>query len=261
MQKELSLLVDLLRAGRRMLIFTGAGISTASGIPDFRGPEGVWKRRQPVYYHDFMRSEAARVEHWDYKLEAWHGFRDARPNAVHHAVVSLEKAGKLEMVVTQNIDGLHATAGTTAARLLELHGTNAKVECQTCGKLSEPDPHFEYFRRVRRPPTCECGGYLKPATISFGQNLRNEVIARAQQAALQADLVVALGSTLSVYPAANIPLICAAKGAPYIIINRGPTEHDSFKEVTLRLEGDLCVIFPPAVSEALGQARAIRIAD
>jgi NAD-dependent deacetylase len=234
-----------------MLVFTGAGISTASGIPDFRGPDGIWKKRQPVYYLDFMRSEAARVEHWDYKLEGWPGFRDARPNAVHHAIVSLEKADRLEMLVTQNIDGLHASAGTTAVRLTELHGTNAKIECQSCGELSEPEPHFESFRRTRRPPTCACGGFLKPATISFGQNLRNEVLERAQQAALRADLVIALGSTLSVYPAANIPLISAAKGAPYIIINRGPTEHDSFKEVTLRLEGDVGAIFPPAVSEAL----------
>src|SRR5947209_11315240 len=107
-------MVAALRAARRMLIFTGAGVSTGSGIPDFRGPQGVWKKRQPVYFQDFLTSAAARIEHWDYKLEGWDGFRNARPNAVHHAIVALEKAGKVLMVVTQNIDGLHALAGTSA---------------------------------------------------------------------------------------------------------------------------------------------------
>src|SRR6266705_4774535 len=117
-------LSDYLRLGKKILLFTGAGISTGSGIPDFRGPNGVWKRRQPVYYHDFMRSEAARIEHWDYKLEAWAAFRDARPNATHAAIVQLERTGKVLAVVTQNIDGLHARAGTAADRLVELLGTN-----------------------------------------------------------------------------------------------------------------------------------------
>ena len=248
---ETAKLTELLRGSKKMLLFTGAGISTGSGIPDFRGPEGVWKRRQPVYYHDFMRSEAARVEHWDFKLEGWPAFRDARPNATHEAIARLERAGKVLAVVTQNIDGLHARAGTSAERLIELHGTNSFVECQTCGRRSDPEPHFEYFRKTRRPPVCECGGFLKPATISFGQNLRNEDLERAEAAAKAADLVVALGSTLSVYPAANIPLLAASRGAPYVIINRGPTEHDDLPEVTLRLEGDVGEIFPPAVAAAL----------
>jgi NAD-dependent deacetylase len=248
-------LVELLRGSSRLLLFTGAGISTGSGIPDFRGPEGVWKKRQPVYYHDFMRSEAARIEHWDFKLEGWEGYRDARPNATHAAIVRLERAGKVQAVVTQNIDGLHARADTDPARLIELHGTNTLVECQTCGRRSDPQPHFDYFRQTRRPPVCECGGFLKPATISFGQNLRNEDLDRAQTAAQAADLVVALGSTLSVYPAANIPLLAANRGVPYVIINRGPTEHDHLAEVTLRLEGDVGELFPPAVEEALGSPR------
>jgi NAD-dependent deacetylase len=251
MAKDPTTLADLLRAGRQMLVFTGAGISTGSGIPDFRGPEGVWKRRQPVYYHDFMRSEAARIEHWDYKLEGWAGFRNARPNAVHFAIAELERAGKVRAVVTQNIDGLHARAGTLPEHLVELHGTNSLVECQSCGKRSDPAPHFEMFRQTRRPPLCECGGFLKPATISFGQNLRNEDLQRAHDAANKADLVVALGSTLSVYPAADIPLIAARHGARYVIINRGATEHDGLVEVTLRLEGDVAEIFPGAVQQAL----------
>jgi NAD-dependent deacetylase len=245
-------LVSWLRGSKSILVFTGAGISTGSGIPDFRGPEGVWKRRQPVYYQDFMRSEAARIEHWDYKLEGWTGFRDARPNATHLAIVRLEHAARLIAVVTQNIDGLHLRAGTSPERLVELHGTNSFVECQTCGKRSDPEPHFKLFAKTRRPPKCACGGFLKPATISFGQNLREGDLARAAQAAQEVDLVVALGSTLSVYPAAEIPLLSVRRGARYVIINRGPTDHDNLAEVGLRLEGDVAAIFPPAVDAALG---------
>src|SRR3954469_901359 len=244
-------LADHLRASSRALIFTGAGISTGSGIPDFRGPNGVWKRRQPVYFQDFMTSEAARIEHWDYKLEGHDAFREAQPNAVHHAIVRLEKAGKLRAVVTQNIDGLHSLAGTSAGKLIELHGTNALIECQTCQRRGDPEPHFDSFRRTRNPPLCECGGFLKPATISFGQNLDPRELARAQEASLEADLVVALGSTLSVYPAASFPLFAAQRGAPYIIINQGPTEHDGAACVTLRLEGEVGESFRAAVDAAL----------
>jgi NAD-dependent deacetylase len=251
MQSDPSKLAQLLRRSNKALIFTGAGVSTGSGIPDFRGPEGVWKRRKPVYYHDFMRSEASRNEHWDFKLEGWQGFRDAQPNPTHRAIVDLERAGKLQAVVTQNIDGLHSRAGTSSALLVELHGTNLEVECQSCGSRSDPEPHFEFFRKFRKCPVCACGGYLKPATISFGQNLRNEDLERAHEAALNADLVAALGSTLSVNPAAAIPLIAANRGVPYVIINRGPTDHDGLEEVTLRLEGDVSEVFPPAVRLAL----------
>src|SRR5438128_4949402 len=168
MQQRLVRLSEYLRASTNAVIFTGAGISTASGIPDFRGPHGVWKRRQPVYFQDFMISEAARIEHWDYKLEGRDAFRDAQPNSIHHAIVRLDKAGKLRSVVTQNIDGLHSLAGTSAERLVELHGTNALVECQSCHGRTEPEPHFEFFRTHRKPPLCEkCGGFLKLATISF----------------------------------------------------------------------------------------------
>ena len=244
-------LADYLRASKRTLIFTGAGISTASGIPDFRGPRGVWTQRRPVYFQDFMNSEAARIEHWDYKLEGREAFRDAQPNAVHQAIVRLEHAGKLRAVVTQNIDGLHSLAGTSAECLVELHGTNALVECQSCLWRGDPEPHFEFFRRTRQPPLCKCGGFLKPATISFGQNLEPTTLERATQAAATADLVIALGSTLSVYPAASFPLLAAQRGVPYIIINQGPTDQDHESCVTLRLEGEVGEIFPSAVGAVM----------
>jgi len=246
-------LVEHLRASRRILIFSGAGVSTASGIPDFRGPGGVWTRRKPVYYDDFLASEAARVEYWDYKLETWEIYHRAQPNALHHAVVALERAGKVVAVVTQNVDGLHRRAGTSPARLVELHGTDLVVECQSCHATSEPEPHFARFKDTRRAPRCECGGLLKSATISFGQSLRAADLDRAADAAGAADLVVALGSTLSVYPAATIPLLAAQRGAPYIIVNRGPSDHDAHPAVTLRLDGDVAIIFPSAVDGALAR--------
>jgi NAD-dependent deacetylase len=251
MTAELQKLVAYLRSAHQIMIFTGAGISTGSGIPDFRGPNGVWTRRRPVYYQDFMTSEPARIEHWDYKLEAWPAFRAARPNPVHHAVVTLENAGKVSAVLTQNIDGLHALAGSDTRHLIELHGTNLLVECQTCHWRGNPEPYFEQFRVQRQPPLCDCGGYLKPATISFGQNLDLLALERAGEAVRRADLVVTLGSTLSVHPAASFPLLAANRGVPYIIINRGATDQDDEPSVSLRLEGEVTAIFPSAVEAAL----------
>lgn len=240
-----------LQSAHAIVFLTGAGISTASGIPDFRGPGGVWTRRRPIYYDDFMSSESARIEYWDYKLESWGVYQRAQPNAVHHAIVQLERAGKVKAVLTQNVDGLHRRAGTTPGLLVELHGTDLVVECQRCHATSDPIQHFEQFRATRRPPMCDCGGILKAATISFGQSLRPADLERAEAAAARADLVVALGSTLSVYPAAAIPLLAASRGTPYVIVNRGETGHDGRSSVTLRLEGELTQIFPDAVAAAL----------
>jgi NAD-dependent deacetylase len=234
-----------------MLIFTGAGVSTGSGIPDYRGPQGVWKTKQPVYYQEFMTSESARIKHWTMRVENWNMFGSARPNAVHHAIRQLELADKVECVVTQNVDGLHAAAGTSPERLVEIHGTTQKVECQGCGWLDDVAPHLEAFRIRREPPLCECGGYLKTATISFGQSLKPREIERAEQAANHCDLVIALGSTLSVRPANMIPFVAAQRGTPYVIINQGDTEHDGESFVSLRLEGDVVDIFAPAVASAL----------
>ena len=173
-------LVEYLRASAKILVFTGAGISTGSGIPDFRGPDGVWKRRQPVYYQDFMTSEAARIEHWDYKLEGWLAFRDACPNATHRAVVDLERAGKILMVVTQNIDGLHSKAGTSPDRLVEIHGTNSLRNANPVIGFRSGQ-HFQSFeRRANRRSVPAAVSNRRP---SAGQNLRAEDLRRADQAA------------------------------------------------------------------------------
>ena len=240
-----------LRAAQRILVFTGAGVSTASGIPDFRGPNGIWTRRRPVFFDEFLASEASRVEYWDYKLETWAIHARARPNAAHHALVKLEAAGKLVAVVTQSIDGLHLQAGTSPGLLIELHGTDRVVKCLQCDAASDPVPHLERFKATRQAPRCTCGGLLKSATISFGQPLRPADLDRAAAAAAKADFVLALGSTLSVLPAASIPLIAAERGAPYIIVNQGETGHDHHPGVTLRLDGDVTATVPPAVDAAL----------
>ncbi len=248
------LLVNLLKKSQAILVFTGAGISTSSGIPDYRGPQGVWKTSDPVYYQDFVHSEASRIEYWEQKLEAWPCIRDAQPTATHRAIAALEDAQKVHMVVTQNIDGLHEKAGTSSTRLIEVHGTNLKVECLNCHTMSEPDEHFAAFAKTHSAPLCEnCGGLLKPATISFGQSLREEDILMASKATNEADLVISLGSTLSVQPAATIPLAAAKRGVPYVIINRGATDHDGESCLTMRLDVDINEVFPAAVNEALGE--------
>ncbi len=254
MQADIERLAEMFGEASRILVFTGAGISTASGIPDYRGPQGVWNTRTPVYYDGFMRSDEERRRYWRQKLEDREEFGQARPNAAHAAAVALARAGRLRMVVTQNVDGLHAAAGTSPERLVEIHGTVRLVECQSCGDTSDPEPHYAAFAATGEPPRCRCGGWLKPATISFGQNLRPGDLARADAAARDADLVLSLGSTLSVHPAASVPLVAAAAGARYVIVNRGPTEQDTHRLVTLRIEGDVTEVFPAAVTAALHEA-------
>ncbi|REJ76079.1 MAG: hypothetical protein DWQ47_10675 [Acidobacteria bacterium] len=233
----------MLSKAARPLFFTGAGISTGSGIPDFRGPKGIWKSRKPVYYQEFLASETARIEHWDYKLEGFEQFRNAKPNKAHFALAELEGLGRLDSLVTQNIDGLHEQAGNSS--VIELHGTNRWVECVECGNRTEPEPAFREFRETRACPRCECGGYLKTATISFGQQMPERLLEQAFEAAEKADLVVAIGSTLEVHPAASVPLAAARKGVPYVIINRGPTAQD--RQASVRIEGDVNVLIPEIV--------------
>jgi NAD-dependent deacetylase len=239
-------LSELLARARRVMVFTGAGISTGSGIPDFRGPQGVWQTRTPTYYQDFIASERARTEYWEFKLESWRVFRDARPNATHLALVELESLGKLEALVTQNVDGLHQAAGTSASKLIELHGTNSEVECIDCSRREPPQRCMDHFAQERRPPRClECDGLMKPAVVMFGQGLVPEHLDRAREAAESADLILALGSSLVVTPAANIPLFGAQRGTPYVIVNQGETPHDEL--ATLRIDDDVGRVLPFAV--------------
>lgn len=251
-------LAAAVRAAGRVLAFTGAGMSTASGIPDFRGPGGVWTRRRPVLFQDFVASEEARRAHWQYKAEGHREFAEARPNAAHQALAALERRGKLDALVTQNVDGLHQDAGHDPERIIELHGSNRAVECLGCGARSAPEPALREFRATGNCPRCRaCGGLLKTATVSFGQSLPQAELERAFRAAGRADLVLAIGSTLEVRPAADVPLRALQHGARYAVVNRGPTAHDALAH--LRLEGDVTALLP-ALLHALGAAPAARAA-
>lgn len=218
----------LVRQARRIVAFTGAGLSTASGIPDFRSPGGIWSRYRPVPFDEFLASDEGRRRYWEYKRQTFAAFAGARPNAAHRALAGLERSGRLLAVVTQNVDGLHQDAGSR--RVVELHGTNRLAGCLDCGR-SIP---AEEVMGLPGIPTCEaCGGWLKPATISFGQPLRPEVLDEAFQAAMACDLMLVLGTSLVVYPAAGIPEAAAHRGVPLVVVNREPTPLDARAAVAL----------------------------
>jgi NAD-dependent deacetylase len=221
----------LARAGSAVA-FTGAGISTESGIPDFRSPGGVWSKYQPVMYQDFLARADARREYWRQKCEADRDFAQAGPNAGHRVLSRWESAGRLWGVITQNIDGLHQEAGSR--NVLELHGTNRAIGCLGCGARYEPGPLVETFLRTDVVPDCpECGGLLKHATISFGQSLPADVLDAAFEKSRRCDLFLAIGSSLVVEPAASLPRVAQASGARLAIINRDPTPQDHLAELVL----------------------------
>jgi NAD-dependent deacetylase len=214
-----------LRQSRFAVAFTGAGISTESGIPDFRSPGGVWSKYQPVMYDDFLASAEARHEYWRQKCEAHADFAAAEPNAGHRVLARWEERGRLWGVITQNIDGLHQMAGSR--NVLELHGTNRAVGCLDCHARYEPEPLVEQFLKTDVVPHCpRCGGMLKHATISFGQVLPPAVLEEAARRSRQCDLFLAIGSSLVVEPAASLPRLAHAAGARLVIINRDPTGQD-----------------------------------
>ena len=215
------------------IVFTGAGISTESGIPDFRSPGGVWAKYQPVYFQDFVSSEEARIEYWRQKCEAHQEFADAQPNTGHQMLAAWESLGRLHGIVTQNIDGLHQLAGNR--EVLEIHGTAREASCLSCHDRKPIQPLVDSFLANGLPPMCEaCGGVMKHATISFGQSLDQEVLETSAAWMREADLVLALGSSLVVHPAAGLPQLGAESGARLVIINRDPTPLDSIADMVLR---------------------------
>lgn len=246
MQDEIKKARELVGSSKRILIFTGAGISTGSGIPDYRGPDGVWLKREPVLYEEFVASTRSKVEYWRYKAETFPAFQAAVPNAAHAAVVQLEKAGRLLALVTQNIDSLHRAAGTHTDKLIELHGSGLYAECLDCFAWVSMAEALEKFKADGAPPLCSCGGWLKPAVVMFGEPLERENLVKAFKAAEDCDLVISAGSSLSVEPAASVPMAAKAGGKPYIIVNRGPTSHDKCADI--KLDGDVCDLLPVLLS-------------
>lgn len=217
--------------------FTGAGISTESGIPDFRSPNGVWARNRTVYFQEFLDNEADRVEYWRQKVESWPAMRDAAPNAGHLAFAELARQGKLLAMITQNIDGLHQRSGLDRELILELHGTTAEAACLGCGRRIAMDEAVARVRKGESAPRCaHCAGLLKPATVSFGQSLPLEVLDRSQRAARACEVFLAVGSSLVVEPAASLPLLAKQSGARLIILNRTETPLDSIADLVIRDE-------------------------
>jgi NAD-dependent deacetylase len=218
---------------RRAVAFTGAGISTESGIPDFRSPGGVWSRYRQIDYSEFVASAEARHEYWRQKCEAHGDFAAARPNAGHLALARWEQAGRLRGVITQNIDGLHQAAGSR--RVLELHGTARHIGCLDCGARQPADALVQRFLRTNEVPACDrCGGLLKHATVSFGQSLPEQVLADATAWSREADLFLAIGSSLVVHPAAGLPLLAKRAGARLAIVNRDETPLDGLADAVVR---------------------------
>ena len=232
-QQQCRMVADWIKTARSVVAFTGAGISTESGIPDFRSPGGVWANSTPVLYQDFVRSAAARQEAWRQKAVAFREFRDCGPNQGHSLLAQWESRGLLRGLVTQNIDGLHQRAGSR--RVLELHGTALEVVCLECGARYPSAPLMDRYELERHPPECErCQGMLKHATISFGQPLDDEVWRESLSLCAMADVLLAIGSSLVVEPAASLPRAAAQADAKLVIINRDPTPLDSRAAVTLR---------------------------
>jgi NAD-dependent deacetylase len=216
-----------LSASRAIVFFTGAGISTESGVPDFRSPGGVWTKYQPVLFHDFLSSESARVQHWRLKKATYELFKTVKPNLSHYAIRDFESRGQLLGLITQNIDGLHKIAGTSGEKLVELHGTDRLVTCLNCGKEYQPVEVYEDLPEEFTAPTCkECGGFLKSANISFGQSMPIVAMQRAQSWSEHAEIFVVIGSSLQVQPAASFPVIAKKAGALLAIVNRDPTPLD-----------------------------------
>jgi NAD-dependent deacetylase len=235
---------EWIAAARRVVVLTGAGISTDSGIPDFRGPQGVWTRNPKAeklsdirYY---MADPEVRRLAWQSRLE--HSAWTAKPNAGHRALVALERRGKLHALITQNIDELHQVAGNSPERVIEVHGTMRKVVCMSCGWRGPMQETLERVRAGEADPSCRgCGGILKSATISFGQALVPEVIDRAMQAARDAEVFLAVGTSLQVYPVAGTVQVAADAGARVVIVNAEPTPFDEVADA----------VFPASISEVL----------
>ena len=226
---------DLIEGSQRIVPFTGAGISTESGIPDFRSPGGIWTKMQPIQFDDFLASQEMRDESWRRRFVMEDKFGGAKPGRGHRALASLYRAGKVPGLITQNIDNLHQASGIAGNDIVELHGNTTYATCLDCAKRYELAWVREKFEAGRqRSPDCACGGFIKTATVSFGQAMPVEAMERAEELARDCDLFLAIGSSLVVWPAAGFPLMAKRNGAALVIINREPTEFDDIADLVVR---------------------------
>jgi NAD-dependent deacetylase len=242
-------LAELIRQSRRCVVFTGAGVSTESGIPDFRSPGGIWSRMKPIYFDEFVGSEARRREAWTRTFSGVTGWTGAKPNAGHFAIARLVAAGTASCVITQNVDNLHQDSGVPSEQVIELHGNATYAACLECGLRHELEVLKQSFLGAGEIPACrDCAGLVKTATISFGQPMPEAAMAWAEQEAMDCDLFLVLGSSLQVYPAAGLPIAAKRSGAMLAIVNRDPTDQDHLADLVLHDE------IGPVMSEAVRQS-------
>jgi NAD-dependent deacetylase len=235
LETAISRLRDLMEAARIIVPFTGAGISTECGIPDFRSPGGLWTKNQPIPFDAFMTSAKMRDEAWRRRFVMEESFAKARPGRGHRALVSLYRAGKVPALVTQNIDNLHQISGIAPGDVVELHGNTTYAVCLDCAQRYEVSWVRQKFDAAgAHAPECDCGGYIKTATVSFGQAMPAAQMQRAEELSRNCDLFLAIGSSLVVWPAAGFPLMAKRNGAALVIINREPTEFDDIADLVAR---------------------------
>jgi NAD-dependent deacetylase len=241
-------LQSLVEGARVIAPFTGAGISTECGIPDFRSPGGLWTKNKPIPFDEFLAHQEMRDESWRRRFAMDEQFSAARPGRGHLALASLYRAAKVPAVITQNIDNLHQTSGISPEHVIELHGNNSYALCLACGKRYELSWVRERFRAAsERAPDCpDCGGHIKTATISFGQAMPEREMRRAEELTLGCDLFLAIGSSLVVWPAAGFPLLAKRNGARLAIINREPTDFDDIADLVVR--EDIGTVLSPFIA-------------
>jgi NAD-dependent deacetylase len=234
MHSDQNALMALVTQASRIVAFTGAGISTECGIPDFRSPGGFWSTNKPIEFGDFMRSAELRKEAWRRRFALQDEIGEVKPGRGHRTIAHLVTLGKVTHVVTQNIDNLHQASGVPPERIIELHGNTTYALCLSCGERHELSPIREAFEATGEPPQCRaCAGIVKTATVSFGQAMPETEMMRAEAATLDCDLFLAIGSSLVVYPAAGFPMLAKQNGAKLVIINRDPTDLDRYADLVL----------------------------
>ena len=234
---KVSLFTQLLRRSKRIVLFTGAGISTDSGIPDFRSKGGLWEKFKPVMFQDFVDNSDCRKEYWRQRFFRHDDMISAKPNRGHRAVNKLIQSGKASAVITQNTDGLHQKSGVPDKKIIELHGNSTYATCLDCSIKYDLEWIRKTFIKNGIAPDCpKCNGIIKTATVSFGQSMPKEQLRRAQSETLACDLMIVIGSSLKVFPAAKFPIIARQNGAKLVILNRDPTDLDHYADLILNEE-------------------------
>jgi len=228
------MLNELISQGEALVFFTGAGISTNSGIPDFRGPKGIWKTSQPIYFQDFVNSEEKRIESWERKFSNELNINKAKPNEGHRKITEIMRKKNLSHLITQNVDNLHQESGVSDSQITELHGNATYAKCLDCQLRYNLTALKESFLSTKKPPQCSsCNGLIKTATISFGQPMPEEEMVIAQKKSINCDLFICVGTSLAVFPAADLPVLAKETGSKLVIINNEPTQMDHLADLVI----------------------------